>query len=621
MAIDSRPTVLQLADDSCLDLARFDRPEFIALDPAIRAANLAALHEVHPELAAAVAAAALPAHWRAASGLDGAPTFRVEQPGQPAAWLAGAAAPNARARGLLEGYDALGKNPALPCAGAGGEVRTLLERLAPQLALHVFEHDVVQLAAVLRLVDCAAAIRDRRLILVPPGNEVGYLTELLELEPGLLPPGTILTPILVDAERLSGIQRVCERVFAESTLTRQRRLAAVQQAEARRAVGADAPPRLALVAMSLDRATQARVRAIQAAAERLGCATATAVFRTPADAHPLAHVERLSHFAPTLSLWVGHDPSVLTVPLAGGQAVWVQSPHAAPAAPTPGVKYLATTPRVQQALRDAGIAGESVADWYWAADERRFEIEAVPPATANAVVVVGDLPALSADALALTLDSQRSLWDCVRSIVRANWETELVGWPERVLLAAEKAARYSIRDPALREHFLRLVAQVAIPGESLMQVIAALRSGGRVVSAIGAGWRAHPDPGIDVLAEDATLLPLDAFTTMTQAPCGLVFAGANDPLSPALVELTACGLPLALHAPAGVNLCAALGGIIDPARDLQRFTTRQQLLESVESFVSLAARRRAERLRAQVCAAHTWTSRVQALLALLAPGQ
>lgn len=621
MATDARRPALQTADDVSLDLARYDCLHAIVLDPAIRAANLAALHTVDPELAAAVAAATLPAHWRPARALDGAPTFRVERPGEPAAWFGGTAAPDTRARGLLEGYEPLGKNPALPCTGAGGEIRALLNRLPAQLALYVFECDIVQLAAVLQLVDVAAPVLERRLILVPPADEAGHLIRLLEREPGLLPPGTILAPTLVEADRMTAVQRVCERVFAESALARQRRLSAVECSEAQRVVGADTAPRLALVAMTLDPAIQTRVRRICAAAEVLGHPVVAASLRTPADAHPLAHVERLANFQPTLSLWVGHEPSVLVVPLAGRHAVWIESAKAVPTVLNPGVKYVAATPMVLRALREAGAANDAAAGWYWAADERLLERDpVVPAASSGSVVVVGDLPAMGADALALTLDSQRSLWDCIRRVVRESWEAELTGWPERVLLAGEKAARYSIRDAALREHFLRLVAEIAIPGETLVRIVAALREAGWSVGVVGAGWRGTTDLDVAVLADDATRLPLDAFETMQEVPRGLIFAGAADPFTPALVELTACGLPAAMHAPAGVDLAAALDGVIDPAHDLQRVATRRQLLECVESFVSPAALRRAERLREQIRRSHTWTSRVRELVALFVPG-
>ncbi len=596
--------------------AEYDAPVPARLDPAIRAANLAALLEVDPKLAQVISAVERPEHWRAVWALDGALTFRLERAGEPPAWLSGTAAPDTRAKGSLDGYDPAGKNPALPCAGAGGEIRWLLSRLPPHLALFVFEQDPVAIAAVLELLDVAQAIGDRRLIFVPPANAMQALSALLDVSPGLLPPGTILAPLLAGEARLAEVKQLCDRVHTETALARQRALLAIQQMESQRETSGVDPPRLALIAMTLDRVAQAQVGLVRAAAESEGWPTEAALLRSSADAHGLGHAARLARFAPSLSLWAGHDASVLGVALAGEHVQWVQRARLAPAGPAPDVKYLAASPCVEEALTRAGIPGDAIVPWYWACDRARL---AVPAGAAgdsgDTIVVVGDLPPMDAETIDLTLDSQKSLWEQIRRVVRLSWESELMRWPERVLSLAEREASYTVRDRALRDQFLKLTAEIAIPGESLLQIVATLRAAGCRVSVVGSGWRNGAGAGIEVLARDATDLPIDVFQAPSARPRGLVFAGSVDPLTPALVDLAACGLPMALHAPGGVGLDATLGDVLTPQRDLHAFATRQQLMSGVEFFATSGAQRRAERTRERLAGQHTWNVRVRALRA------
>ena len=106
------------------DLAALDTWRPAPLDEHAWAANLAAVAAEDSELAASSQAVVLPETWRPAWGLDDSLTFRVESPGEPAAWLGGTAAPIRRAQAVLGETKNPGTNIALPCLGAGGEVQT-----------------------------------------------------------------------------------------------------------------------------------------------------------------------------------------------------------------------------------------------------------------------------------------------------------------------------------------------------------------------------------------------------------------------------------------------------------------------------------------------------------------
>ena len=104
----------------------------------------------------------------------------------------------------------------MPTCAAGAELRYLLDRLPQHLAVFVFETDTRALSAVLHLVDLAAPLQSGRCLLLPPGREAERLRELLEIQVGLLPPGDMLLPDLVSAERSRELRTICEQVMTEA---------------------------------------------------------------------------------------------------------------------------------------------------------------------------------------------------------------------------------------------------------------------------------------------------------------------------------------------------------------------------------------------------------------------
>ena len=155
---------------------------------------------------------ALPAHWRPAAALDGSLTYRTDAAGEQPAWLGGAAAPRARADGLLVGFQPGDYNPSLPEIAAGAELQLLLSRLPYYQAVYVFGTEFTSLAAVLRVCDLSSAISAGRCVFVPPGREEAFLREHLAAHPGLLHPGNIVVLPGVADERIQGLCRICERV-------------------------------------------------------------------------------------------------------------------------------------------------------------------------------------------------------------------------------------------------------------------------------------------------------------------------------------------------------------------------------------------------------------------------
>lgn len=600
-----------------LDLSRFDRVDPIELDHTVCSANLAALHEVDPASADAIAEATIPEHWRAVRGLDGAPTFRIERPGEMAAWFGGTAAPDARARGLVGLFRPEHKNPALPCVGAGGEIRLLLQRLEPHVALYVFETDPVAVHAALQLVDVAAAIRMRRLILAPPGvldAASNWLVALLDREPGLLAPGTILTPSLVPAERCTAVRELCEGVSTEVTARRARAFAALseQLAEMDGRVGPDAcTTRLAIIAPTISPTVRRDVELLGAQAERLGWTVARAVVRGPLDVHLLAHARRAVDAAPAMNVWLGQGPGALPVRLPGFNAIWVRDADEAAtlvgASATDNLTYLAASPRIAAALQSAGVADDAILPWYWAADQHEPAHAAAGPGAA--VLLVGDLPDTRPESHGMELDSQRMLAQALLTVAERLWETPPTYRPEGILAAAERAAGIRVEDAALRADLLAWIERVVMPAVVLEQVWKALQSSGRPIRVVGHGWNRIAG------ATESGTTDIDAILAdAASVPCGVILAGSRDPLTSGLVRVAARGWPVLLHAGAE-RLSEALGGVLEPGRHIATFCTRRDILRGVESLKEPATLRRATAAVDDLRRGHTWTHRLTALAA------
>lgn len=597
------------AAPSALSLAALDaRVSAEPPDPAVGDANLAALREVDPELAGRIEAVELPGHWTVAGALDGTPTWRIEPPGHPPAWLGGTAAPRVRADAVLARVRCDDRNPALPSAGCGWEIRWLIKRLPPGGAAYVFEPDVRLLAAVLRLVPLAGAIRSGRCRFVTH-EDAAWLVGLLEREPGLLAPGRIVTLPSVSRERLMQVEQLCSQVMERIGELRQRRIEQVRKRFAARPP-VDPPRRLLVAALTADATAQRLAHELAAARpERLELAA------TACDAsqrgHMLAHLLAAEAFEPDAVLAVGHDPRPLSEAIRRPGLCWhVSLLDASAARREQADVHLAASPAIADALREAGIGKDCIRPFYWATSEAWLERTAVlgdRPIDAGRVWLLGELPREDPKRFGITHTTHKRLWAELHRVAGRLWCEPAVLDVEAILRMASDRCDVRVRDPQIRTSFLRLIRLAVVPRAVRLALLRLARQAGCEVTAIGSGW----DDVAGVRQEPDATRAVAGLLEDPDTPRPVVLCGSlPDPLSEAVVQLAAAGLPLVMYQPRRRWLAQRLGGVIDPQHDAGCFDHARGLLAQLDP------RGAPERLGGQSAGlrekltGHTWSQRL-----------
>ncbi|MEW6252339.1 MAG: hypothetical protein AB1716_16995 [Planctomycetota bacterium] len=626
-----------------ISLAEHDRPRAVQLVAAVWQRNLDALAHEQPEFSNELRGLAVPSAWRPVLGLDGAPTYRLEPVGQAPVWLGGTAAPRTRASGLLACFDPAGKNPALAGCWAGAEAELLLARLPGHYVVFVFEVDAHVLAAVLRIRDFSAAIRAGRCIFIPPGREAAGLAALLARYPGLLPPGDIVLPDLVPAERVETLRTVCTQAMSDALTARQARLDALQRSRAvdvgtakfnfavplnfaasRPQDHTQAAPRLAVLALGPAPGEHELAGMVAGAACQLGWPAAVSTLG-PRDAHPLVHAERLAALGPSLTLCIGHARNPLPLWLPGVVCAWVLDEATAQnAALTTDVLYLAASPLVAGVLRERVPAGGEVMDWFWAVPDGSGDGISGPDARGppaleigESVVLVADLPDTRPGAWGVTHSTHRLLWERLRTILAREWERSKVPAAEGLLLRAERETGLELRDAELRAGLLRLVEHVLLPATYAEQVARALVRLAGGVAVAGRGWELLNLAGLRPCGADLRPCGAELRAPPPAAERGhirqvCVLAGRRDPLCPGLLAFGAGGWPLIIHDPGHRTLVGGLGGVLEAGRHYESFADTAQLQARLRLVREAAepARRRAVRTQEHLRERHTYARRL-----------
>lgn len=590
-------------------LATLDHPPTRTCEPGIWAGNLAALHAVHPTLAAALADLELPGHWRPVRGLDDSPTYLLHPPGQMPTWLGSTAAPRTRARGVLAVFRPADKNYALPTCGTGAEIENILQRLKPHQALYVFVQELHECLALLRTWDLATALRSFRCILVPAERAAADLSELLRANPGLAPPGEIVLPDLVAPEQLAALRSLGERLQRQWQADQATRLEALRNALRARAPASG--PRLALLALTPDAVARGAAEAVARAAEQLGWPHVCRLAHDPRDAVGLAHAEALAAFRPTLTVYVQCRP--LSAQAGGRTFMWVLEP---PVDQTElcedEVDWLAASPHIEEKLKALGAPAERVMPWYWGCDAvPDDEVTAAPPPGAP-VLLVGDLPNLDPASRAITQPTHKRLWSELLKAARQGWGVPRAIDPEMFLRRAERQCACELRGEDLRESMRALIEHVLLPGVTLEALVDAVRQAGYGVVTIGSGWQRLSAGQVDVGGR--------TYFESTEAliaarPRAVIIAGNVDPLGPTVLAAAARGWPLLIHHPQGHSREAALGGILVPEQHYQPFVDVGQLCKALELLCdgSPEVQRRTAAARAEVRARHSYGQRLASL--------
>lgn len=625
-----------------LPLHDLDRPADFAPDPDWFPGNLAAIAERQPALADALRGVTLPPAWRPVRALDGAPTWRIEPPGDAPRWLADTAAPRMRAEGLLAEVRTADRNPALSAIAAGGELALLLERRSPQQCVYVFVERVEALAAVLRLMPLAGAIREHWCVLIPPDDSRGagaaaiqMLSELLNQQPGLLPPAALIALPGVDGERLSQLQRICEQVAVESAQARAARMERAHRnvvslrttprvrPEAAPPSRAAEPPRLAVLALS-GRGREAWLAAELAdSARRLSWPVVECLGDSPLRAHPLVHAEALAAFGPGLMLTIGHEADLLPLPPSLPVARWCLEPaEALGIAPRHGRLLLAASPTIAAMVREAGNCeaetgsdrSASAVEFLWACPRSFVEAEGGYDPT-GPLVLLADRPDARPEACGIEQPTHRRLWTAMCERATSGWQGPEIGNAEALLRWAERRCSVQVRDQALRAQLLKIIEFTLIPSMVAETILRRLAEAGGDVMVAGGGWQGiAAGSGVRLLAERL----IEAEPSELPRPRAAVAVYPAEPLRPELLCAAGLGWPLLLfRRPGGGERAAGsgLGGVFEPKRDYAEWSDLRGLQEALRGLATDAARTgaRCGRLRARIASEHTYTERLNAL--------
>lgn len=587
-----------------IELSALDAFRAADLPPKTWDNNLIALRTRCTALARALATVELPTHWRPALGLDGAPTFRTEQPGEPAMWLGDTTIPHARAAALLEHYTHGGRNPALPALGAGHELVQLLALLPRHLAVFVFEPDLTTLAAILRMHDVAPDIQSGRCVIVPPSDPVAFLETYTTDHPGLQPPAQIILADLAEETWVSKVRAVCEQI-GQTANTRLNTFVQKHEQSLLTAANTQSTPRLAIIAFAPHPRARVLAHDLAAAAQDLGWTATARTVSGPHDVQALAHAHALVDFRPTHTLCINHDPSLL--PIATPRAAqWLLDEAAIPhAGASRATLLLAATPQITAQASEH----HHTTLWPWACRRETTELPLPPPE--NYVLLAADLPDDNPESWGVRQTSHKRLWHNLRELTAKAWQNQRGIQNDQLLTQAEQIAELRITNPGLRAQWCDLIWRAIVPAVVLEQITPALTSASISVLAIGHGWHRLTSPHLTPYADDWFALH-ESGDDLHPRAC--ILAGHTDPFAALAVHAAGRGWPLLVHRLAATLPLPALADVLHPAQHYACFGDTKTLSRLLDTLHSDAAhQRRMTRARRHIAEHHTWSHRLQAL--------
>ncbi|HOW70497.1 MAG TPA: glycosyltransferase [Phycisphaerae bacterium] len=611
------------------------------LDPTVFNENLAALQRTEPQLAERVAGLARVI--QAASGVtrDGQISFRVgcsRPDGRPSSreqWLGRTSIPAVRAAALLDRFDAGLGNVLLPGLGQGYEATLLLQRLARCRAVFVWEPEEGVLVLGLRLHDWAAAIAERRLVLL--GGPVATLTTTLvnwfNVHPGHLCPTRILMWPWAAPPELAEIRAAVQAAYEIVEQARVLETSRIRQqlAEALSAVAVHDPAgggthvtggRTSALVLSLQPRDE-----VLALGDVLAAALSTAgeqaeyvAVRSAADVHSLARIRRIAGIP-------GGPPGQAILLNTTRQEVRDVLPE-----PIPAISWLET-----HAIPASGLAGQigdrdliavTHARGYARALEAGIEpgrlkvcplpclaIPSDPAGLANAdrpidVVIMTDLPLTGAERFGYSLPTHLQLWGTAIELLGAGIDGFTDEQGESVLAAAEKRLGLRIDDLEVRRPMLEILSTTVANALLWRRLFRALVQAGVKPAVCGHGWSdvaGHCWQGPMTSLRDRARIAGQAKL--------VIHADVTGELSHAALLAVGSGAVLLARAHPSDRRPGGWHTLFEPDRSMLTFRREQELTRLVRRLIGDSAGRRSlARLAAEaVKSQHTPEARLVAL--------
>ena len=571
---------------------------------------MAALAARQPALAATVTATATPDSVVPATGRDGTPSFRIEDDrGQSQSasrrgrWLGGSSMPGISAREIFAGFVSDGRNVILPGVLTGVEPLVLAEKLPSHAAVFVVEEDPVQLKLALCVHDYADLIAAGRIVFVLGGAEgcTGGLREFFEAYPGyelpihLLPVPQRTSAQIADLQTgIEAAARVIVEVHAgvvEGLVGRIRR----------RSRGVlPCAPSVAVLGVDPMPGSLAQARRIERALTLLHWPYSTCVPDAPERCHLAARIAAVEQVSADMILltntaiglniqnsqFVARDLPVASWHLPG-------SHHLAPgtlSADSPQV-YFASSLSVYDELIGAGCRPDMIEHCGVAADTvafRPLDSQGNTSCAYNAdIAVIADLPDARAEGCNIMLDSHVALWQALMEVVRRHVDEDLAEMSEALLSEAEQMSRAAVREPEVRNQFVRMLQDRLVPAGRARAAVEALRGAGHRISVWGVNWL-HIEGGADVRRG-----PIPEAEILNQIFNTVGVVVIADPLPR--------GVQTALDAVAAGAAVVCLGGAEPFEKEhpclaairecLHLYKTRRELIRHVDALVSVSRKR------------------------------
>ncbi len=417
--------------------------------------NLAALRRQDLALAQLLESVPLPPAAKPTPTRDGRISFSWGTPDAPQ-WLGGTSVPSARARGLLDNFQAGSGNVLFIGIGAGTEAAELLARTPHTTALFVIEPDPAAVVMVLRVVDLSAALAAQRLVLMVGEDGWSRLQQFLTANPGFLAPQRVLA--------WPWLTRDAQHDVASRLTTLAANISAARETPAQRNT-ASAPrtgQAIAIVSLSPDPQDSHLAAGIAWGVEQLARSAKIFCADAPARMHPAALTQFLSDPALAEAIFLNATAADLAqftpAPLPVRTWLTPNFPVAADFAARVGdhASIIVSTSAQQDMLISAGVSPRQITLAPPAAHP-------TPTTRRKPLLVLAPNADDRPESSGLHLTTHLALWNAARQIIAQQAEQLWADDIPAAFAQAEKNSSVRISDPAVRQGLLDRVQNALAP--------------------------------------------------------------------------------------------------------------------------------------------------------------
>jgi len=645
-------------------------------DPTIFSANIAALEAFLPTTAEYLRTATPPASIQFVAGRDASPTFAWTDEQDRLHWLGRTSMPSVSGPALVDAFEPGERNVLLCGFGQGGEVRLLLQRLAPYQAVMAVDECAWAVSHSLRLYNFADDLRNGRLLLFVGPDAWKALRDFLLDHDGTLTPERVLSWPWFDPGMVTNVTNHLSAIGSEVSMHRASKHAELRRARAEDR-GSSGEHSIAIVSNVAEARIRTFAHRLKVAADSLGRHCVSFVLDSPATVHPHAIESALWEASPELLVLLDVAPDALQYELPPAPK-FVVCTHRQPIA-TSWLKRLPSSVKLgvmteQQRAKAvesgfdtsrllllppaamAGLVARTSPDRQPLTTRGKMEDSgsetplvtvtttgetpvpqychgpsAVSDQPSAIIVIAGGCDA-TADAVGLHLASHRALWEAAARILRTQCDTYHDDRAEAVLREAEKELRIELDSQEVRRGLVTRIREILGPAVVRRAHCLALAEA-RIEFDLFGGWRHDPilgkydrgrwpaDCGLAIaecgLGIDGNLQSAIGNRKSALSGRGLIISIESSGLiRSALLDGIACGLAAAVRSHPSDRTPAGLSTVLDPIEHVWRFESRQALVELVRKFQDRPAafQQRAATATRHINAHHTWTSRLTAIV-------